>query len=89
MPSGSRFPGGRHFTMFAMYTLLRSQVDHLKHIVQQVPRGAHKWNALLVLLLAGAFADEHYLRLFIADAEDEVPPRLAQRAAAAGGAVSF
>ena len=44
------------------------------------PRLADKGHALLVLVRAGALADEHYLRRAAAVAEDHIRPRFAQRA---------
>ena len=89
MPSGSRFPGEAAFHDVRDIHLAPVEVDHLKHIVQQVPAGPTKGMPCLSSCSPGPSPMKHYLRLFIADAEDEVPPRLAQRAAAAGGAVSF
>ena len=65
------------------------QIDHGEHVVQQLPRWAHKGQALPVLLLAGTLPDKQDLRLLIARAEDQLVPRLPQGAAAAEGALLF
>ena len=65
------------------------QVDHPEHVVQELPRGADEGLALQILLLAGALADEHELGVFPADAEDQIVPRAAERAAPAVRAIAF
>ena len=69
--------------------LLPVQVNHFQHIVQQFSRRTHKGDALQVLLLTGAFPDQHDLRLRIAHAENQVVPGFPQRAAPAAGAVTL
>ena len=59
------------------------EIDHFKHIVEQLTGGADERLALQILLLARSFADEHQLALGIADAENDVVPGFGQRAAAA------
>ena len=52
------------------------EIDHFKHIVEQLTGGADERLALQILLLARSFADEHQLALGIADAENDVVPPL-------------
>ena len=54
-----------------------------------LPGGTHEGDALPVFLLAGTLADEHDLCPLVADAEDQLMPRLPQGAAAAGGTLAF
>ena len=49
-------------------------MDDLQHIVQQLPGPAYKGNTLLVLVLAGAFADEHDLRRLAAVPKHHMGP---------------
>ena len=65
------------------------QMDDLQHIVQQLPGPAYKGNTLLVLVLAGAFADEHDLRRLAAVPKHHMGPGVRQCAAPAGAAVLF
>ena len=64
-------------------------MNDLQHIVQQLARPAHKGHPLLILVLAGALADEHDLRRFRAVPEHHVGPGIRQGAAPAVGAVLF
>ena len=59
---------------------LRRAFDHLR---QQLARAAHERNTLFVFIGARTFADEHQLRLRIADAEDDLVAAFAQTAARA------
>ena len=52
------------------------EIDHFKHIVEQLTGGADERLALQILLLARTLADEHQLALGIADAENDVVPPL-------------
>ena len=54
------------------------QPDHLQHIVQQLAAPTHEGLALLVLVSAGGFADDHDLRILPAHAEDHVGARFRQ-----------
>ena len=65
------------------------QMDDLQHIVQQLPGPAYKGDALLVLVLAGAFTDEHDLRRLAAVPKHHMGPGVRQCAAPAGAAVLF
>ena len=88
-PQGVPVPGRAALDDVGDVDLRAVEIDDPKHIVEQVPGGAHKGHALPVLLLAGAFADEHDLRLLIAHAEDQLVPRLPQGAAPAARAFPF
>lgn len=59
------------------------EIDHFEHIVEQLSGWADKRQALQILLLAGALADEHDACILGAVAEDEMVPRLAEAAAPA------
>ena len=63
------------------------QMDNLQHIVQQLTGPAHKGDALLILVLAGAFPDEHDLRSLRAVPKHHVGSGVCQRTAPAMGAV--
>ena len=65
------------------------QMDDLQHIVQQLPGPAYKGNTLLVLVLAGAFADEHDLRRLAAVPKHHMGPGVRQRAAPADATFLF
>ena len=65
------------------------QMDDLQHIVQQLPGPAYKGNTLLVLMLAGAFADEHDLRRLAAVPKHHMGPGVRQRTAPTGVAFLF
>ena len=53
--------------------------DPLEQLAEQLPGGAHERDALLVLVEARRFADEHQLRCRRARAEDDLRPRLGER----------
>ena len=57
--SGSRLPGGRHFTTLAMYTVSRSSPIPSIRLVSSRPARPTNGIALEVLLLTGTLADEH------------------------------
>ena len=65
------------------------QMDDLQHIVQQLTGPAHKGDALLVLVLTGAFTDEHDLRRLTAVPKHHVGPGVRQRTAPTGVAFLF
>ena len=52
------------------------EIDHFKHIVEQLTGGADERLALQILIFAGALAHEQHLRVLWADAEDDMVPRL-------------
>src|SRR5699024_3705147 len=64
--------------------LFPAEVYELQHIVEQLAAAAYKGPAAQVLLLAGAFAYEHDLRVLRPFSEHHMRSRLAQAAAAAG-----
>ena len=69
--------------------LVPRQVHRGEILVQQLAAAAHKGQALLVLVFAGAFADEHHFRRFGAGAEHHVGAGLTQAALAAGQTLLF
>ena len=70
--AGSRLFGGRHFTMFAMYTCSRFKPIPCDHLIEQFAGTANEWTALQIFVFAGAFADEHDLCIRIAFAKHRV-----------------
>ena len=56
------------------------QTDHLQHIIQQLPGGAHEGYALCVLVGPGPLTDEQDLRLSASHAEHHIFPGPAQGA---------
>ena len=70
--------GGTAFDDIGDIAVLPGHIDDGEHIVQQLPCRAHEGDALQVLLLPGALADEHELTVPVAHAEDYVVTGLAQ-----------
>ena len=65
-------PGGRHFTMLAMYHLAPAAVEALFDHLGEEPAGApDEGFPLAVLVAARAFADEHEVGAGVADAEHD------------------
>src|SRR5262245_59071829 len=87
---------GIDFVLFRVPVLRRPALDHVRnvHIVtrqtdrlddfrEQLPGAADKGNSLFVFVGAGCFADEHQVRVWISDAEDDLlSTELVQLAAA-------
>ena len=69
--------------------LFAVQVDGEEVFVQQLAAAAHKGQALLILVLAGAFAHKQYLGVLGTLTEHHVRPRFAQPTAAAGKALGL
>jgi hypothetical protein len=59
---GTRFPGGRHFTTFVMYTSSRGIPALSRILVRSWPAGPTKGRPCLIFDLAGGLADEHQFR---------------------------
>src|SRR5439155_16905548 len=64
--------------------LLALQAHPGDHFVEQLTSAADEGSALLVLILAGAFADEHDFGIGIAFPEDRVGPLFTKTAGRAG-----
>ena len=69
---GSRLPGGRHFTTFAMYTSARVSPMPSMSWVSSCPARPTNGSPLQVFLLARALADEHQVGVGAADAEHDL-----------------
>src|SRR4029079_9401294 len=60
------------------------EADPVQQRLEQLSRLADEGDAVLVLVEPGRLADEHQLRMRIAEAEDHLRSRLGERAAGAG-----
>lgn len=65
------------------------QINNLQHGIQKLSRRADKGFALQILLLAGAFPDEHNVCVLVSYSKDQIVPCAAQSAALTGGTFLF
>ena len=82
---GSRFPGGRHLSTFAMKTSERSRPMPARSLSSELAGLADERDSLLVLVEAGRLADEHQVCVRVTGAEDDLRATACEHAPRAAG----